>query len=90
MNAADREQLRLSLLRHLDANPSRFGLAIAYLLQMCRNEGRTGLAEGDVLAELMYLADKGLVEIISKTISPELLLWRITASGRDLVAGAAI
>lgn len=83
MNAADREQLRLSLLRFLDANASgRFGLKSALLTQMARSEG-FNVTQDDVVAELQYLADKGLVHEGKKAISPEVRVWRITAAGRD-------
>jgi hypothetical protein len=85
MNAAEREQLRLSLLRYLGDNPTRFGFTAALLLQMARNEGHQ-VDKAGVAAELQYLADKQLVALSEKTISPENRAWRITAAGRDLLA----
>ena len=84
-NAQQREQLRLSLLRFLDVNPARFGLAASLLLQMVRNEGWPATADS-VAAELQYLADKKLAEPVDKLISPENRAWRITAAGRDHIA----
>jgi hypothetical protein len=81
-----REQLRLSLLRFLDANQTRFGLATAVLLQMARSEGRPDLQKGQLEAELEYLAEKGLAAEALKGISPENRNWRITANGRDYCA----
>lgn len=86
MTPAEREQLRLSLLRFLDGNPTRFGLSSALLLQMSRAEGRHALDAAEVQAELQYLHDKDLVVPVAKTVSPELTCWRITADGRDLLA----
>lgn len=86
MNAEEKEQLRFSLLRFLDANPTRFGLTVPLLLQMARNEGRPGLAREQVEAELQYLEDKHLVAEVLKGISPENRAWRISAEGRDCVA----
>lgn len=83
MTSAEREQLRLSLLRLLDANPTSYGLSLGVLTQMTRSEGRPGLSPGDVQAELLYLADKGLVMTVQKSISPEMSAWRIRAAGRD-------
>lgn len=85
MNATDREQLRLSLLRFLDSNKGRFGLGARLLLQMARSEGGDVQIE-DIHAELQYLQDKGLVIQIEKVISPELRSWRISGPGRDLIA----
>jgi hypothetical protein len=39
-----------------------------------------------VAVELQYLADKGMVATVNKSISPENLCWRITAAGRDFIA----
>ena len=91
MNATDRQQLRLSLLRFLDENMSRFGFELGYLLQRARSEGRPSLKAEDVEQEMLYLEDKKfrgepIVLVVDKTISPELRAWRITAAGRDYLA----
>lgn len=83
MNPEQREQLRLSLLRFLDANPTPYGLTSSVLTQMARSEGRPGLEFGAVVNELAYLQDKGLVAPAVKSISPDVSAWRITANGRD-------
>jgi hypothetical protein len=80
------EHLRLSLLRFLDDNPTRYGLPAPFLLQMARSEGRPRLAPETLAAELQYLEDKGLIVSVLKTISPENRAWRITATGRDHLA----
>lgn len=83
MNPAERETLRLSLLRYLDANAgNRRGLAETVMRQRFTNEGGTATPV-EVAAELDYLADKGLVEVTAKPISPELRAWKITSAGRD-------
>ncbi len=81
----EREQLRLSLLRFLDAHVevSSRGLAEALLLQMARAEGRLELTLAELRAELLYLKDRNLICQVPKPISPELRSWRITADGRD-------
>lgn len=86
MNATDREQLRLSLLRFLDENVTRFGFQLGYLLQRARSEGRPKLTSDEADAELIYLEDKKFIEQPAKAISPELRAWRITAAGRDFLA----
>lgn len=83
LSSTDREQLRLSLLRFLEANNSRFGLPSEFLLQRARAEGRSLLTLDQVEAELDYLAQKGLVDEVLKSISPERRAWRISAAGRD-------
>lgn len=84
-NSQEIEQLRLSLLRFLDASAaaSTRGMTESLLWQMARNEGREGLTLAEVRAELMYLKDRNLICQVPKPISPELRLWRITADGRD-------
>ena len=86
MNASDREQLRLSLLRFLDENKTRFGIAQSLLFQQAKNEGRSSLTITDVEFELEYLAEKQLVFEPVKLLSPELRSWKITAGGRDFLA----
>ena len=83
MNAIEREQLRLSVMRFLSANVTAFGLSEALLCQMAKAEGRPRLTQPEVRAELEYLEDKGLAARIGKTISPENRAWRLTAAGRD-------
>lgn len=86
MNPTEREHIRLSLLRFLAENPTRWGFNLALLTQMARAEGRTGLEPQQVEAELLYLEDKGLITRCEKVLSPELRAWRITAAGRDFLA----
>ncbi|MFO1461253.1 MAG: hypothetical protein U1G08_17855 [Verrucomicrobiota bacterium] len=86
MNSDDREQLRLSLLRFLDANATGRFLGTGLLHQMAKAEGRGDLTGAEVEGELRYLLDKGFVEMVAKQISPENKTWRITASGRDAFA----
>jgi len=86
LSPEQREQLRLSLLRFLDANQTRYGLAVSLLLQMARNEGRPGLERDQVIGELLYLEDKHLIVETLKGVSPENPAFRITAEGRDFVA----
>lgn len=86
MNATDRQQLRLSLLRFLDENVTRYGFELGYLHQCARSEGRPKLSADEVDAELLYLEDKGFIEQPAKAISPELRAWRINAAGRDYLA----
>lgn len=85
MNSSQRENIRLSLLRHCDA-AEQFALAAPLLLQFLRNEGFRELDAPALRAELRYLADKGLLATLPKTISPENEAWRITAAGRDFLA----
>ena len=86
-DAKTREQVRLSLLRILDAGAPR-GFSLPLLAQMIRAEGFNVDAES-LRAELSYLRDKNLVETVVKQVSPEIQLWRITAFGRDVYAEAA-
>jgi hypothetical protein len=86
MSPQQREQLRLSLLRFMDENPSRFGLPTDFLLQQARSEGRQALIYQEVETELEYLAEKGLCSEVPKTISPEKRNWKISANGRDFLA----
>ena len=86
MTNEQREQVRLSVLRCCES-AAQYGLATGLLRQFVANEGFRGLTEEELRAELVYLADKGLVASLPKTISPENEAWRITAEGRDFLAG---
>lgn len=81
----EREHIRLSILRHLARNPTRWGYNVALIRQLLAAEGMPCSAD-DIEAELLYLEDKGLVAPSPKIISPELRAWRITAAGRDYAA----
>ncbi|MDB6108341.1 MAG: hypothetical protein JWR69_91 [Pedosphaera sp.] len=88
LNAQQREQVRLSILRYLDG-AAPHGISVGLLLQFLRNEGLRLLTKESLEAELLYLADKRLADVVNKQISPENPTWRITATGRDLVAQGA-
>lgn len=90
MTASEREQLRISLLRFLAANLTRFGLPIGWLTTQAKMEGRNVLTQEQVEAELDYLQDKGLVDVPLKAVSPEMRNWRITAAGRDYLAALGV
>ena len=85
LTPSQRELVRLSLLRYLDAAEG-FGLGEGILLSSIRAEGFRVVDEASLQKELQYLQDKGFVAVAEKTISPELRRWRITANGRDLLA----
>lgn len=86
MTTEEREQVRLSLLRYLDANAGRkFGLTTAVMAQMLTGDGLACSRE-EAEAELAYLRDKGLIRRQTKLVSPELAAWEITAEGRDFYA----
>ena len=83
----EREQIRLCLLRHLDAAANgAFPISTTLLLQFIRNEGFPQLDEPVLRGELQYLEDKGLIVKCPNTISPENPHWRISADGRDFYA----
>jgi hypothetical protein len=85
MNAASRELFRIALLRVLDANETRWGLAA---LALAVHVGQYGFTpeKNDVEREMQYLQDKGFADVPSKAVSPENKTWRITATGRDFLA----
>lgn len=86
LDPQQRELARLSILRHLDASSgATAGLGETLLQVMLRNEG-SPLTIEQLKAELEYLQDKQFIAPLTKAISPELKLWRITAAGRDAYA----
>lgn len=90
MNSREIEQLRLALLRYLDAAavsaPAR-GISTELLAQYLKSDGFPADMPRTE-AELTYLEGKGLVATHRKAINPENKLWMITAAGRDAYAQA--
>lgn len=84
MNAA-REFLRQALLCALAPIPPDLGLGADTLRHRVISAGHQ-VAETEIVTELQYLADKGLVVLVPKALSPENRRWRLTAPGRDLLA----
>lgn len=89
INSQQREQIRLCILRHLDANAaagSSFGISLSLLVQYIRNEGFRQLDAVILAGEILYLEDKGMIVKVDKAISPENSNFRIVAHGRDYYA----
>jgi hypothetical protein len=82
MNADQKELFRIALLRVLDANRTRFGLALPALCLMVRQFGFAAQPNDPrALDEIDYLTRKGLLEEAAKPISAENRAWRITGAG---------
>lgn len=89
MSARETENLRRAILNVLDANKTRFGLGLDGVTLFVSNFGFQSIESKTVEPEIQYLAEKGLVGEIDKTVSPENRRWRITAAGRDFIAQGA-
>lgn len=77
----------MSLLRFVDEDATAvFGVSAQYLLQRARAEGRGNLEQFQADTELDYLAEKKLLNLVPKTLSPEIRHYRISAEGRDYLA----
>lgn len=84
-----REQIRLTLLRALATNQSRFGLPTRFLQVQLASQGLTADLR-EVEAELVYLQDAKLAATVERPVSPELGAWRVTKEGRDYLAQLGI
>lgn len=84
MTAAERELVRHQLLISLAAQAS-FALTPRVLGVQLSLAGLV-VADKELAAELLYLADKQLVVAEERAVSPEQKRWRITAAGRDYLA----
>ena len=84
MTPENRQQLRLSLLTQAEAASER-GLTLQGYLIGAKTSGLQ-VNGSDLLKEIVYLTDKGLMKSESPLISPELIRVRITAQGRDYLA----
>jgi len=88
MNTEQKENFRNALLRVLEERASdKFGLSLKAVAVFLHQFGFPASSADDINAELQYLADKGMVALVGKPISPENRCWRITAGGRDFLAG---
>jgi hypothetical protein len=84
MDPIARELLRHTLLEQGAAAGER-GLPFATLLTGCRLVGSRATPE-QIMEEIIYLEDKGLLTGVAALISPENRRWRTTAAGRDYLA----
>jgi hypothetical protein len=86
VNASQRETFRHCLLEVAEANGTRWGLGAEAFAVLVRRFGFPTVTPAETERELVYLADRGLLAEVDKAISPEIGAWRITATGRDLLA----
>ncbi|MFA6962432.1 MAG: hypothetical protein WC205_16880 [Opitutaceae bacterium] len=84
MNATARELFRQNLIAQLAA-AGAVGLKPA-MLKVGAKVGGFEPADKELDDALDYLADKKLVMVIDKTISPENKRWKITSAGYDYAA----
>ena len=85
LTAQQREVFRIDLLRVLEGNSTLFGSGAGPMAGHMRLYGFDP-SPSEVLLEILYLVDKGLVAPVDKSISPENRTWRLTAAGRDYLA----
>lgn len=85
MTSEKRELVRCGLLQVAELSPV-YAVTVQVFQMGLSMRGIAGIERDDVLSELTYLADKGLLESKSKMVSPENRAWRITAKGRDFLA----
>jgi hypothetical protein len=85
MNHAEIERLRITLLQVLRSGGA-FAQTVSMLVTGVKLMGFVEVTDAAVRCELTYLADKALVAVDAKLISPENKRWRLTAEGRDHLA----
>jgi hypothetical protein len=85
MTLAEIENLRVTLLQLLRESGS-YAQTVPLLVTGAKRTGFGHACDEIVRCELTYLADKGLVAIDPKLLSPENKRWRLTAEGRDHLA----
>ncbi len=89
MTPEAKEFYRIALLRTLDSNRTRYGLALPALCLLVRQFGFNAQPGDSALDEIDYLSRKGLIEEVAKPISAENRAWRITTAGIALLDGQA-
>lgn len=89
MNAQQLELFRKAVLQVFDANRTRFGLSLPAVRFNVAIFGFRAAVDGELLDVINYLAGKGLLEEVRKTVSAEVRAWRITEAGIALVDSGA-
>lgn len=85
MSPAELQNLRVAVAQQL-RSAGGYALPVEALSRGARLVGFPTITEAEIRAELVYLADKQLVAVDQKIVSPELKRWRLTAAGRDWLA----
>lgn len=80
------ELLQIAILRVLDANGTKFGLAAEAIKLHVGPLGFQDVTKEKVETELEYLQGSGLVEVPPKIVNPNLRTWKRTAAGRNYLA----
>lgn len=80
-----REMVRISMLRYL-AEAGAHGMRESLLCESICMQFNKRFQREDLANEIHYLVDKDFLAPITKALSPENAVWRITADGRDWVA----
>lgn len=85
MDPEQTEQLRLAVLKVLEANNGRYGRPVPALQVHLRSWG-FDVPRESIRNAIQYLEDKGLITEVLKGVSPENRCYRITADGIDYIA----
>jgi hypothetical protein len=89
MTAEQIESFRICILQQLGVVPDG-SLPVPTLVRGANLAGFREANADTVRSALAYLADKQLVAIVAKAVSPENKRWRITAAGSDYLAEAGL
>ncbi len=85
MNAQQKENLQIALLRSLSSNHTRFGLNVEALQTFAASFGFPGIPAEEIEGQIEYLKEKGLVEEPMKVISKANRAFKISAKGREFL-----
>lgn len=89
MNAAQKEKFREALLQVADANLSRFGLGVSAFKLHVSNFGFEDVSAEDVEREVEWLTEKELLDEVPSKLSFGNRLWRLSETGRRILAAKA-
>jgi hypothetical protein len=86
MNAAERMNLRVGVLKVLQANQSRYGLGVDAITLHVSTLGFGRITAPEVEAAMIALEEGGMIARLSEPLRPGTAVFRITDEGRSYLA----
>ena len=83
MNSAEKANLRLAVLKVLDANQSKFGLNLDAITLRLTPFGFDRITQPEVEAVMQHLESEKMIARLPNALTPGVHLWRITDDGRS-------
>jgi hypothetical protein len=83
MSSAEKQNLRIAILKVLDANQSKYGLNIDAITLRLTPFGFDMITAAEVETVMPLLEGEKLIARLSQPLTPGVAVWRITNDGRS-------